>query len=410
LSDKTAKGVPTMLNFQLHMPTRILFGAGEVEKAGAEASKFGRKALLVTGRSSTRKTGILDRVLNSLKGAGLEVLVYDRIEPNPRAMTIDEGGRIAREEDCDLILALGGGSVMDAAKAIAAVAISARPIHHYMAGGHTALWKELLPITEAKPVVTIPTLAATGSEANSIAVITDWESKEKASIFGPALFPAVAILDPELTYTVPPSYTADGCADIFSHLYEGYLTGEGDAHVQDEITEGLMRTVIRFAKKALDEPDNYEARASILWTSTLALMGVAGAGRGGSFPVHQMEHPLSGHFDISHGRGLAILAPAYFRHVCKYRPERFAQMGRRVFGIAEENDLKAAEAAIQAVEEWFAEIGVKDTLKQQGIPREALSRLAEDAVRVGGRGQGFIPGIRELREPDVVSIYEACYE
>ncbi|MFC4769051.1 iron-containing alcohol dehydrogenase [Effusibacillus consociatus] len=399
-----------MLNFQLQMPTRILFGAGEVGKIGAEAVKYGRKVLLVTGRTSTKKTGILDCVLEFLNGAGLEVLVFDRIEPNPRASTIDEGGRIAREEDCDLIVALGGGSVMDAAKAIAAVAKSLRPIHEYMAGGHTGLWKELLPITEALPVLTVPTLAATGSEANSIAVITNWETKEKASITGPALFPVVAILDPELTYTVPVSYTADGCADIFSHLYEVYLTGEEDAHVQDEISEGLMRTVIRFAKIALAEPTNYEARAAILWASTLALIGVAGAGRGGSFTAHQLEHPLSGHYDISHGRGLAILAPDYFRYVYKERPERFAQMGRRVFGVQEADDLKAAEAAIQAVETWFEEIGVKDTLKNQGIPQDALPRIAADAVRVGGRGQGFIPGIRQLREADVLAIYQACYE
>ncbi|WP_018131226.1 iron-containing alcohol dehydrogenase [Effusibacillus pohliae] len=399
-----------MLNFQLHMPTRILFGAGEVEKAGEEAAQYGRKLLLVTGRTATKKTGVLDRVVRSLQTAGLEVLVFDRIEPNPRAATIDEGGRIAREAKCNAVIALGGGSVMDAAKAIATVAVSNRPIHEYLAGGQTGLWKELLPIREALPVITIPTLAATGSEANSIAVVTNWETKEKASISGPALFPVVAILDPELTYTVPASYTADGCADIFTHLYEGYLTGEGNAHVQDEITEGLMRTVIRFSRTVLDDPTNYEARAAILWASTLALIGIAGAGRGGSFPLHQMEHPLSGHYDISHGRGLAILAPAYFRHVYRDRPERFARMGRRVFGVQETDDLKAAEAAIAAVEAWFAEIGVAGSLKKQGIPRDALARMAADAVRIGGRGNGFIPGIRELREPDVLAIYEACYE
>lgn len=399
-----------MLNFQLHMPTRILFGAGQVDNVGAEAVKYGRKILLVTGKHSTRKTGVLDRVLQSLDGSGLETVLFDRIEPNPRSFTIDEGGRIAREERCEVIVALGGGSAMDAAKAIATVALSERPIQEYLAGTHSMHWKELLPVHEALPVITVPTLAATGSEANSTAVVTNWETKEKASFSGPALFPVVAILDPELTYTVPSSHTADGCTDIFTHLYESYLTGEADAHVQDEITEGLMRTVIRFSKTVLDEPRNYEARAAILWASTLALIGVAGAGRGGSFPLHKIEHPLSGHHDISHGRGLAILAPAYFRYVYQDRPERFAQMGRRVFGVQEADDLKAAEAAIRSVEVWFKEIGVQDTLKNQGIPRDSLPVMAEDAVRIGGRGQGFIPGIRELRESDVLAIYEACYE
>lgn len=399
-----------MLNFQLHMPTRILFGKEEVENIGREAAKYGREIMVVTGRGSTKKTGVLERVLRSLKGAGLEVIVFDRIEPNPRASTVDEGGTIAREQKCDLIVALGGGSAMDAAKAIATVAVSGRPIYEYMAGNQTGRWKELLPIREALPIITIPTLAATGSEANSGAVITNWETNEKASISGPALYPVAAILDPELTYTVPPSYTADGCVDIFTHLYEGYLTGEKDAYVQDEIAEGLMRTVIRYAKTALDEPENYEARASILWASTLALIGIAGEGRGGSFPVHQMEHSLSGHHDISHGRGLAILTPPYYRYVYKERPERFAQLGRRVFGIQEPDDLQAAEKTIEATEEWFKQIGVFDTLKKQGIPQDSLPRIAADAVRIGGRGKGYIPGIRELREADVLAIYEACYD
>lgn len=399
-----------MLNFQLQMPTRIVFGKGEVDNVGREASKHGRKILLVTGRGSTKKTGVLDRVLRSLEGAGLEVIVFDRIEPNPRTTTVDEGGELARAEKCDLIVALGGGSAMDAAKGIAAAAVSGRPIYEYMVGNQTGLWKELLPIREALPVITVPTLAATGSEANSGAVITHWETNEKASISGPALYPVASILDPELTYTVPASYTADGCVDIFTHLYEGYLTGEGDAHVQDEIAEGLMRTVIRFAKTALEQPDHYEARASILWASTLALIGIAGEGRGGAFPVHQMEHPLSGHYDISHGRGLAILTPAYYRHVYRERPERFAQLGRRVFGIQETDDLLAAEKTIDATEAWFKQIGVSDTLKNQGIQWDSLVRIASDAVRIGGRGKGYIPGIRELRETDVLSIYKACYE
>jgi butanol dehydrogenase len=350
-------------------------------------------------------------VTTSLKNAGIDYVLFDRIEPNPRATTIDEGGKIAREEGCELILALGGGSAMDASKAIATVALSGRPIHEYIRGNKTGKWKELLPIQEELPIITVPTLAATGSEANSGAVITNWETKEKSGIGGPGLFPQAAVLDPELTYTVSSDYTADGAADMFTHLYEGYMTGDENANVQDEITEGLMRNTIRYARQALDEPENYEARSHLLWTSTLALVGIASAGRGGAFPVHAIEHTLSAHYDISHGRGLAILTPAYFELVVKQdRPQRLARLGRTVFGVQEEDDQRAAQAAIEALVGWYKEIGVYGTLKELGIKREDLRLMAEETVRVSGGGNNFIPGTRELTADEIEKIYEACYE
>jgi alcohol dehydrogenase YqhD (iron-dependent ADH family) len=398
-----------MLNFQLSMPTRIVFGRGEVEKAGAEAAKIAGKALLVTGRTSTRKTGVLQRVLDSLEDAGVEVVLFDKIEPNPRTHTVDEGARIAREEGCELIIGLGGGSPMDAAKAIAAVALSGHPSHEYIAGNKTGRWKELLPIQEALPIMTIPTLAATGSEANSGAVLTHEETKEKGGISGPALFPKVTIIDPELTFTVSPEYTADGAVDMFTHLYEAYLTGEEDALVQDHLTEGLIRAAVENGPVAVREPENYEARAALMWASTLALIGISGAGRGGSFPVHQMEHTLSAWYDISHGRGLAILAPAYFKRVAKDRPHRLARMGRNCFGVTEQDDQKAAEKTIDAVIEWFKSMNVYLKLSDVGIERESLKPMAEEAVRVGGRGQGFIPATRKLDVGEVLAIYEESF-
>ncbi|WP_240688931.1 iron-containing alcohol dehydrogenase [Ammoniphilus sp. YIM 78166] len=392
------------------MPTKIHFGKGEVQKTGDIVKGYAKKVLVVTGRSSAQKTGTLEKVLTSLKKADVDALVFDRIEPNPRATTIDEAARLAREEQCELIIGLGGGSAMDAAKAIATVALSKRPIHEYIRGNHTGLWKSLLPIQEALPIIAIPTLAATGSEANSGAVITNWETKEKSSISGPGLFPKAAILDPELTFSVPANYTADGAVDIFTHLYEGYLTGDEEAHVQDEITEGLMRTVIKYARQAIDSPQDYEARAQLLWTSTLALIGVAGAGRGGPFPVHQIEHTISAHFDISHGRGLAILTPAYFKHIVKPdRPQRLARLGRQVFGLTHKNLDEAAEAAIAAVEDWMKSIGAYDTLQNVGIPKESFQQMAEDTVRVSGMGQGFVAATRPLQANDIVKILNAAY-
>ncbi len=400
-----------MLNFSLHTPTRIHFGQGEVDRAGEIIATIGKKALIVTGRSSTKKTGVLDRVVNALQHAGVETTIFAEIEPNPRAQTIDRAGLIAREQGCDVIVGLGGGSPMDAAKAIATVAVSKRPIANYLRGTESGLWRELLPIKEALPIVTIPTLAATGSEANSGAVITDWETKVKAGIGGPALFPKAAILDPELTYTVPANYTADGAVDMFTHLYEGYMTGDEHAYVQDEITEALMRSTIRFAKPALDNPKDYEARANLLWTSTLALVGITNTGRGGSYPAHAMEHTVSAYYDISHGRGLAILAPAYFSHVILHdRPHRLARLGRRVFDITISDEQEAAKATIEAMIMWFKEIGTFDTLKNVGVKREDLLPMAQDSIRVAGNGATTIPSTHPLTVEDVLAIYEAAYE
>ncbi|ARU59681.1 butanol dehydrogenase [Tumebacillus avium] len=398
-----------MLNFQLSMPTRIIFGRGEVEKAGAEAAKLAGKVLLVTGRTATRKTGVLQRVVSSLEEAGVEVVVFDKIEPNPRTHTVDEGGRIAREEGCELIIGLGGGSPMDAAKAIAAVALSGHPSHEYITGNKTGRWKELLPVQEALPVMTIPTLAATGSEANSGGVLTHEATKEKGGIGGPALFPKVTIIDPELTFTVSPEYTADGAVDMFTHLYEAYLTGEEDAIVQDHLTEGLIRAAVENGPIAVKEPNNYEARAALMWASTLALIGLAGAGRGGSFPMHQMEHTLSAYYDISHGRGLAILAPAYFKRVAEDRPHRLARMGRNCFGVTEQDDKLAAEQTIIAVIEWFKSMNVYLKLSDLGIKRESLAEMAEESVRVGGRGMGHIAATRDLDIQEVLAIYEDSF-
>ena len=398
-----------MLNFDLHMPTRIVFGRGEVETVGQEASKLARKALLVTGRTATRKTGVLQRVVDSLHAAGVEVVVFDRIEPNPRTHTVDEGGRIAREENCELIIGLGGGSPMDASKVIAAVAKSGIPSHEYISGNKTGRWKDLLPIQDALPIMTVPTLAATGSEANSGAVLTHEETKEKGGIGGPALFPKVTIIDPELTFTVSPEYTADGAVDMFTHLYEAYLTGAEDAVVQDEITEGLMRVAVQYGPVAVKNPTDYEARSALMWASTLALIGLSGAGRGGAFPVHQMEHTLSAFYDISHGRGLAILAPAYFQRVAADRPHRLARLGRTVFGVHEADDKIAAQKTIDAMIQWFKSMNVYLKLSEVGITRDSLQLMAEEAVRVGGRGQGFIPATRNLDAAAVLAIYEDSY-
>lgn len=398
-----------MMDFQLHMPTRIVFGRGEVEKVGTEAVKIAGKALVVTGRTATKKTGVLDRVVKSLEGAGVDVVVFDRIEPNPRTHTVDEGARIAREEHCGLVIGLGGGSAMDAAKAIAACALSGHPSHWYIRGNKTGKWQELLPVQDALPIMTVPTLAATGSEANSGAVLTHEPTKEKGGMGGPALYPKVAVIDPELTFTVSPEYTADGAVDVFTHLYEDYFTGTDQSPVDDYVTEGLIKAAVENGPIAYKNPTDYNARAALMWASTLALIGISDAGRPGTFPVHQMEHTLSAWHDISHGRGLAILAPAYFKRVAEDRPHRLARLGRNVFGIREADDKAAADKTIEATIEWFKSMDVYLKLSDLDIDRDTLKPMAEEAVRVGGRGEPFIGATRELDVAEVLAIYEESY-
>ncbi|MGE5702368.1 MAG: iron-containing alcohol dehydrogenase [Clostridia bacterium] len=399
-----------MIPFKISFPTQIIFGNGEASKIGSEAAKLGKKALLVTGGRAVKAAGILEQATRYLHEANMEFVLYDKIEPNPRTTSVDAGAALAREHGCDLVLALGGGSVMDAAKAIATTALSGRPIYDYMRGNPSGMWKQLQPITEALPLLAVPTVAATGSEANGGAVLTHWDTHEKSSISGPALYPKTAILDPTLTYTVPERVTAESSADIFSHLFEAYLISKPGTHVQDGFTESLIRQVVAFSTLAMEEPRHAEARAALLWTSTLAISPFTLEGRGAGYPLHQLEHPLSGFYDMSHGRGLAILSLPYFRQViAQDRPERLARMGRLCFGVTLPDDKEAALATIDAIAAWYARLGITETLADFGIAREALATLSRETIRIGGRGQDHILSSRPLAYADVLAIYEACY-
>lgn len=399
-----------MYSFDIVFPTRILFGTGELNRIGQEAKALGKKALLVTGGSSSKKTGLLDRTSQLLRAEGVEFVLFDGVEPNPRTSTVDEAAAIACKHSCDYIIALGGGSVMDASKAIAAVALSGRSSYDYMRGNPAGLWNELVPVQQALPILTVPTVAATGSEANNISVLTHWETHEKSSINGPALYPKTAILDPSLTYTVPAHVTAESCADIFSHLYEAYLISAAHTHVQDGFTETLIRQVIQFASVAMEKPNDEEARSTLLWASTLAISPFTLAGRKAGYPLHKVEHTLSGYYDIAHGRGLAILSLPYFEQVIlQDRPERLARMGRACFGVTHSDDKLAAQETIKAVCDWYTQIGITQRLADFGIKREELPELANETIRVSGSGSDHLASSRPLFADDVLAIYEACY-
>lgn len=398
-----------MFPFEVSFPTHIYFGIGELKRLGQAAKTLGKKALLVTGGNAAKRTGLLDRVQTLLQEADVESILFDKIEPNPRTATVDAGAALARQHACDFVLAVGGGSVMDASKAIAAAAQSGRPIYDYMRGNPSGTGKLLVPVKEALPLMTVPTVAATGSEANNISVLTHWDTHEKSSINGPALYPKIAILDPSITYTVPARVTAEACADIFSHLFESYLISTNGTHVQDGVSETLIRLVAEHSLTAIEQPDHAEARSTLLWVSTLGISPFANAGRGVGMPLHGVEHPLSGIYDMAHGRGLAILSLPYFKQVIlEDRPERLARMGRHCFGVTEEDEWAAAEATIEAVKNWYGRMGITERLSDFGVTRDALAGMAAEAVTIGGRGVGHLPSSRKLNAEDIVKIYEAC--
>lgn len=398
-----------MFPFEVSFPTQIYFGMGELKRLGQAAKTLGHKALLVTGGSAAKRTGLLERVQALLTEAQVEHILFDRIEPNPRTTTVDAGAALAREHHCDFVLAVGGGSVMDASKAIAAVAKSGRPIYDYMRGNPSGSGQQLVPVEEALPLLTVPTVAATGSEANNISVLTHWDTHEKSSINGPALYPKIAILDPSVTFTVPARVTAESCADIFSHVFESYVISADQTNIQDGIAETLIHLVAKHSLTAIEQPDNEEARSTLLWASTLGISPFVLAGRGAGMPLHGIEHPLSGIFDMAHGRGLAILSLPYFEQVIlPDRPERLARMGRHCFGIEETDTQKAARATITAVRQWYERMGITETLSDFGVTREYLPQMAAEAVQIGGRGVGYLPSSRKLHAKDIIAIYEAC--
>jgi alcohol dehydrogenase YqhD (iron-dependent ADH family) len=398
-----------MKNFELWMPTRVVFGAGRLSGLGEDTAAIGTKAILVTGRRSARETGVLDRAVASLEGAGVGVTVFDRVEPNPRSATIDEGGALAAERGCDVVVGLGGGSAMDAAKGVAVAAYDPGNIWSYVAHGDPDSFVE---VTRALPIVLAPTLAATGSEFNAGSVITNWETHEKALLWAaPHLFPKVSIVDPELTLTVGRDYTIDGAMDIILHVMESYFNNREITPLQDRISEGIILTVMEYFPRLLKDLGNLDARAQLSWCSAMALSGVASCGMEGlGYPVHAMEHALSGHYDISHGRGLAVLLPHWMQYSRTAAPDRFAQFSSRVMGLSrarDEGDGALAERGVAAWVAWMRDNEAYHTLGELGIDDSRFDVMAADTARIYGDGKA-IGGVRPLNVSDMIEIYRMC--
>ncbi len=393
-----------MESFVFRNPVKIIFGVGEVQKTGEEAAKIGKKALLVTGQSHVKKSGLLDKAIGLLEKAGVEHVHFEGIEPNPRAATIDKAGEFARENGCDMVLGVGGGSVMDASKAVAVVAKSGHPVWDYVYNEDT---DKIRKVEDALPIMLVPTVAATASEGNRGGVITNWETKQKAGFFSEYMFPKVSIVDPELTVSLGRQTTIDGAMDIISHVIESYLTGPENTPLQDRFSESIMRTVMENLERLLDDPGNLDARANMSWCSTMALLGPVNVGRPGAFPMHAIEHVISAHYDISHGRGLAIIFPPLMRYTFKDRPEKYAQLSKNIFFIdLEKMDLmEAAEAFISNFEGWMKMVGMYCRLSDVGIGDEKLEKMVDDTIEVSGGGEDYIKGYKPLYKNDLTEIF-----
>lgn len=349
-------------------PIKLVFGEGTVDKAGEEAAKLGTRALVVIGGSSAKKTGLLDKVLADLKANGVEAHVFEGVTPNPRCSTVDDAAAQAAKLDVDLIIGLGGGSVMDASKAISLAYSGGRPVFEYYTGV-----ADPKPVKPRASLMLICTMAATGSEFNNWAVVTDWETHEKRAMGVPLFYPSTSIVDPALTLSMPVDQVAKGGVDIFLHVMENYITHQGGAPMSDAIREAIMKVAVDWLPTSVQNPNDLEARTNLSWASTLACSQIIALGGGlGYRPIHLIEHPVSGYFDVAHGDGLAALTPSWLRQSMEARGDRIAKLGKNVFG--------ASGDPVDAVAAWLDTVGMTTSLSKLGVTEDQFEAMAQTAI------------------------------
>lgn len=385
-----------MQNFTFSNPTKLIFGKDTLKELQNEIPQYGKNVLLVYGGGSIKRSGLYDKVLAELKEIGAEVSELSGVEPNPRLSTVHKGVEICKEKGIDFILAVGGGSVIDCTKAIAAGA-------KYDGDAWDLVTKKAFA-SEALPFGTVLTLAATGSEMNAGSVITNWETNEKYGWGSPVTFPKFSILDPVNTFTVPRDQTIYGIVDMMSHVFEHYFHLEENTLLQDRMCEGLLLTVMETAPKLLEDLENYEHRATILYNGTMALNGMLSMGYRGDWATHNIEHAVSAVYDIPHGGGLAILFPNWMKHNLSVKPSRFKQLAVRVFGVDPEGktDEEAGLEGIEKLREFWNSIGAPSRLADYDIDESGVETMADKAMANGEFGN-----FKKLNREDVVSIYKA---
>ena len=359
-----------MQDFIYNTPTKVYFGKGKEKEVGKIITELGYKKVMIQfGKGSVVKSGLLSTVTSELEKFGIKYIEYGGVEPNPKLEFVREAVKVCKEEKVDFILAVGGGSVLDSSKFTAIGSKTDIDVWEFPIGNAIA--------KDALPVGCILTIAAAGSEMSNSAVLSNLsESKKKGCTteFNRCKF---AIMNPELTFSVSKYQTACGIVDIMAHTMERYFTDYEDTMLTDRIAESILKTVVECGRVLIDNPNNYEARANVMWASSLSHNGLTGCGRENYLAVHQLEHAVRGEFDnVAHGAGLAVLFPAWAKYVYKYKPTRFARFAKEVFNVVEDDVIKASELGIKAMQDFFIEIGMPSKLSDFNIPKESIDKLS----------------------------------
>jgi alcohol dehydrogenase YqhD (iron-dependent ADH family) len=383
-----------MHNFVFHNPTKILFGRGTIASIGPETREWGQRCLLVFGQNSCKTNGLYEQVTVSLREAGVEITELGGVRSNPRLSHVHKGITLAKKINAEVIVALGGGSVIDSAKAIAAGALVEHDVWKFFTG------KKSIKMT--LPVTTVLTLPASGSEMNSGMVLTNDTTQEKFGFGHRLLYPKTSILDPEATFTVPPDYTVFGAVDAISHVLEFYMTtADPDTPVQDRLMEGLIENAMAACRRCLQNPRDYHGRANLMWTATLSLNGLTASGLGRvGFPMHLIEHSLSALYDVPHGAGLAVVMLGWLQYHAATNQDRISSLGSRIFPQGSTID---AQQTITHLRDWLRSVDAPTTLSDLGIPAQDIDKIAENS-----RALARIWRLREYTPQRVAAILEHC--
>lgn len=382
-----------MENFEFYNPTKLVFGKNTHLGIGREVKQYSKKVLLHYGGGSIKKSNLYNEVIQSLTSEGIEVVELGGVKPNPRLSLVQEGIDICKQHNIDFILAVGGGSVIDSAKAIAAGACYEGNVWDFFEGKCSP--------AQAIPIGIILTIPAAGSESSNGTVVTNEEGWYKRSFMSPLIIPVFAILNPELTYTLPHYQTICGVADMMSHIMERYFVHATDNDVTDRLCEATLRSIMNNARIVLEQPDNYAARAELMWAGTIAHNNSLGVGRTGDWGSHNIEHELSGIYDVAHGAGLAVVFPAWMKYVYGLNVNRFVQFAVRVWDVdLSYGDLdRVALEGIRRLTAFFKEIGLPVTLEELGVPVDRLEEMAAKATEAGPTGR-----FKKLYKEDVLEI------
>lgn len=389
-----------MDNFNFYSPTEFVFGKERENECGKYVRKYGgTKVLIHYGGGSVKKSGLLDRVKRSLEAENIEFAELGGVQPNPRDTKVYEGIEICKAENIDFILAVGGGSVIDSSKAIALGAM--------YDGDFWDFFDRKAAIEKALPVGTVLTIAAAGSEGSSNTVITKTDGMWKRGTGSDILRPKFSVMNPELTFTLPPYQTACGATDIMAHVFERYFTNTKEVEITDRLCEAVLCTIIKEVPRVLEDPENYDARANIMWAGTIAHNNICGVGREQDWNSHGLEHELSGLYDVAHGAGLAVMMPAWMEFVMSHNVMRFAQMAVRVFGVPMDHERpeETAKQGIKAFRAFLRSIGMPLNFADLGAKESDIPELAEKfrATKIGDNGTtgGFV----KLTKEDAAEIY-----